>query len=1135
MVFQYDIRNRPSPVIVYLANPNHKIIRTLSGITKARFKPSLLDIWEIDFEVDKYLVSDTGKRFINPLYDKLSLLMELKIENLGWFRIDEMPEEHQSGDRTYKSFKAYGYETTLTDLDIVGININTGAEDSVEMYDENLDVLGIPKHNIQLYIKNESDDPTSDSYWKLGLLNILEHEYLRKKGWKIGDIDIAVAPLRGRQFEIDNQSVYSFLTQDAAAAYKCLFWFDRVNKTINATKLENLGSSMNLEFTFRNVINDIEIKDKNDKYYTRFRVAGNDSDSSLIEYINYGSDKLINIDYCIQTGKVSTEIAEKYAVYKEFVDSHREEYAEYSRTFMKLNEERTVYYEQTTIDEISVMYTNLSDDELQLELTTAETLKNTLFEVYGTEDAMKSSPDYQIYMSYKDVIIPKIQAEIEARKSGTHASSDAIDYEHNWELYGINELNAKLEAYNIQIDFLKEKNYDKEWSSDLGGDQIYHNKQHQLYLDYVGYVNAITARLNDLQAKVDTIDELIKENNSSQQDLASQAQIEHYSWGFTDSELSDIYALYRDTDYTDSTIEVLDTDTIDNIIELAWQLYDSAKEQMEIESHPQLIYSISLDNLFHIPQFSEKINNMSLGDFCYLELDDGFKTKQRLIGMELELVNFNDMDLSVEFSDMTTVCGKADDYRFLLESGTSSQKNSISRSTQNYIKNTASTVAEKVLANYFNSTGGSVFPTHISQSDIQKLQDALDGLIGGTLSLDELKVKLAQIDTLEADSAFVKYLETQYLVGNQADFKDLRAKVAMVDQLLSGTVSAELGHIIKLTADNVSIDEAVIREIIASQILVSDLKAGDITLTDNMRILSENGLMMMNGQTLQIMGSTSDGGQYVAIQLGYDAENKPSLIIRDENGIVMLDGSGLHENIVPDGLIVTNMIHDGAVTEDKIDKTNIHEWTDNEGNKVFDVSNMYYGNDKFSVSYNSIKSDVSGLSTSLSGVQTQVDAVKKSITDKVWQDDITNSINNYDSTTTQSIRSRVSQVEQDVNGIKSTVSDVQTTLIEKADGSTVSELTEKVSTLEQNADGFKQTVEKNYVAKADLNISSRNLLRNSKTLIFDSYAIIALNATFTLRSDGVLLNKNNDAMVDEDGVLYFNDTTLTVDDNGILQ
>lgn len=968
MVFQYDIRKRPSPAIIYLANPNHKIIRTLSGITKARLKPSLLDIWEIDFEVDKYLVSDTGKRFINPLYDKLSLLMELKIENLGWFRIDEMPEEHQSGDRTYKSFKAYGYETTLTDIDIVGININTGTEDSVEMYDENLDVLGIPKHNIQLYIKNESDDPTSDSYWKLGLLNILEHEYLRKKGWKIGDIDIAVAPLRGRQFEIDNQTVYSFLTQDAAVAYKCLFWFDRVNKTINATKLENLGSSMNLEFTFRNVINDIEIKDKNDKYYTRFRVAGNDSDSSLIEYINYGSDKLINIDYCIQTGKVSTEIAEKYAVYKEFVDSHREEYAEYSRTFMKLQEERTVYYEQVPIDEISVMYTNLSDEELQLELTTAETLRDTLLEVYGTEDAMKSSPDYQIYISYRDVIIPKIQAEIEARKSGTHASSDAIDYEHNWELYGINELNAKLEAYNIQIDFLKEKNYDKEWSSDLGGDQIYHDKQHQLYLDYVGYVNAITARLNDLQAKVDTIDELIKENNSSQQDLASQAQIEHYSWGFTASELSDIYALYRDTDYTDSTIEVLDTDTIDNIIELAWQLYDSAKEQIEIESHPQLIYSISLDNLFHIPQFYEKISNMSIGDFCYLELEDGFKTKQRLIGMELELVNFNDMDLSVEFSDMTTVCGKADDYRFLLESGTSSQKNSISRSTQNYIKNTASTVAEKVLANYFNSTGGSVFPTHISQSDIQKLQDALDGLIGGTLSLDELKVKLAQIDTLEADSAFVKYLETQYLVGNQADFKDLRAKVAMVDQLLSGTVSAELGHIIKLTADNVSISEAVIKDLIAAQITVSMLKAGDIS-TDTFHIVSDDGGIEIAGNTMQF----KDANDVIRIQIGRDANNEFTFCLYDETGKgVLIDSTGIHESAIADGLIVNDMVADGTLEKNKF----AFDVLEGDGNGNLDAGKVLVDGHGVDVEFTSIKNTITETNSRIDNLTSQIATIE---------------------------------------------------------------------------------------------------------------------------------------------------------------
>ena len=162
----------------------------------------------------------------------------------------------------------------------------------------------------------------------------------------------------------------------------------------------------------------------------------------------------------------------------------------------------------------------------------------------------------------------------------------------------------------------------------------------------------------------------------------------------------------------------------------------------------------------------------------------------------------------------------------------------------------------------------------------------------------------------------------------------------------------------------------------------------------------------------------------------------------------------------------------------------------------------------------SIKPIITEITTTMSGVQTQVDSVEKSITDKVWQDDITNSINNYDSTTTESIRSRVSQVEQDVNGIKSTVSDVQTTLIEKADGSTVMELSEKVSTLEQNADGFKQTVEKNYVAKTDLNISSRNLLRNSKTLIFDSYELVnGEGIIYLIDESGNILTDENDNML----------------------
>ena len=160
------------------------------------------------------------------------------------------------------------------------------------------------------------------------------------------------------------------------------------------------------------------------------------------------------------------------------------------------------------------------------------------------------------------------------------------------------------------------------------------------------------------------------------------------------------------------------------------------------------------------------------------------------------------------------------------------------------------------------------------------------------------------------------------------------------------------------TVQNTKIDEAVIKNMIASSILVSDLKAGDITLSDSMRIISENGSMVMNGTTLQIKGHNAAGEEYVAIQLGYDKNQNPSLIIRDENGAIMLDGSGLHKEIVPDDFITTEMIGNGQVTENKIDKTGIHEWTDENGGKVFDVAQMYYGADKFDVSYTTLKETV---------------------------------------------------------------------------------------------------------------------------------------------------------------------------------
>lgn len=113
---------------------------------------------------------------------------------------------------------------------------------------------------------------------------------------------------------------------------------------------------------------------------------------------------------------------------------------------------------------------------------------------------------------------------------------------------------------------------------------------------------------------------------------------------------------------------------------------------------------------------------------------------------------------------------------------------------------------------------------------------------------------------------------------------------------------------------------------------------------------------------------------------------------------------------------------------------------------------------------------------SISGVSSKVDAVENKITNKVWQSDITDKINNYNNTTIKTLTDRVTKTETDITGIRSTVSEVQTTVSKKADNTTVTELTNRVSTAEQSIDGFKTIVSDTYATKTELTGSTDSLI-----------------------------------------------------------
>lgn len=324
-------------------------------------------------------------------------------------------------------------------------------------------------------------------------------------------------------------------------------------------------------------------------------------------------------------------------------------------------------------------------------------------------------------------------------------------------------------------------------------------------------------------------------------------------------------------------------------------------------------------------------------------------------------------------------------------------------------------------------------------------------------------------------------------VNNQINTSELNAEVGNITNLLSG--SAGIGDLqaIHLTAANAVIDEAVIKNIIAAKISVADLMAHTAS-AELITLISQDGKpsIAFKNSTQQFYDSNGN----VRVQIGQDATGAFTFSLFDETGTgVLIDSeTGVHAGAIADGLIVNDMIQSGTVSKDKLSFPIVE--TDENGK--ISITNILDGKgNEFGVSYTeyqeSVATELSSINSNLSGVSSTVSKIDKSITDKIWESDITTKINDYDQTTVKDIRDRTTFVEKNITGINSTVKDMQTTLESKADGTTVQSLTTRVSRAEQDMSGFKQTVESTYSTKSETELVN-NYTKTSFEQLSDKFS-----------------------------------------------
>ena len=1005
---------------IYLCRPDRTVICALNGvqIKSVEYEQQLKDFNHLTFNVDRYIDVD-GEYIESAGYEKLKDHMTIYLEGLDYFQLQEPSLKNDNGRYEYKACEAYSDEKTFEDKDMKGLSFNKGTKDSMEMLaTNNVDDMGYAKEYITF---------CNDRNHELSLMHLVLD---RVPGWSVGYIDPAIKNEK-YSFEADNTNAYAFLNTTVANVVKCVFYFDTINRTVSAYAKENIGKDTNIFIGWRNALNMLKMTPQTDTMYNALTIQG---DEELdITRVNYGRSQIYNLDYYLTTNYFPQETIDKIKTWQKWqIDNH----AKYIENGKKSAEYQAkideIYYrvpndgiqiaqyktmDQETLEKTLKMYEQMLTT-IQVSVDTRDDhekdsngnytkwdkpddIQNRVYKPWTTSSGevdhekylallKESNKGYYTYQELRDYIIPNIKVAIQ----NLHLADDKkIDYndefESNWDLYGIKELEGKRDEYKKQImDILAA--YQKEWK-DLTDEEIgkagvkdekTYNVFHKNFIKYKNWLGdentegSLLHKLKELNARVDELETQKKPYDDVMTDMNTHSELNDPQFGLTDKEYTAVMNIVRMGDYTNNNIFTTSLDDAITSYEHCEELYQDGLKRISETSQPQYQIETSLDNILSLNEYADVNsdnkqgwhNQFTVGNFIRVGVRDDYAVKLRLLTITYNPCT-KSSEISVTYTNMITSLTGRDDFSYLFDDTAASQKNSISVGTGD------SKDSVEYMTNMLQRmTNSSLFGNAVNNSVQNVLSDqgTINKLFGDYLNYKVINVGNITGDKAEFNELFSKYINSEYIYANSADIKKLNTDVANINSAIIGASSTETGIVFNLSSANAKFDSAWIINGIAGKMTIGDLAAGDITISDTMRILSENGNFIMNGSAMQFLDTEGN----VGIQIGYDTNKNPSIIIKDNKGVTVMTSQGITKDAIADGLIVNNMLGDKSVSKDKLNFPIVEA----NAQGGVDITQIYDGKGglwgaEYTKTMTSINSSLNQLTEDIANLNTAIDSV----------------------------------------------------------------------------------------------------------------------------------------------------------------
>ncbi|WP_394899635.1 hypothetical protein [Clostridium tertium] len=256
-----------------------------------------------------------------------------------------------------------------------------------------------------------------------------------------------------------------------------------------------------------------------------------------------------------------------------------------------------------------------------------------------------------------------------------------------------------------------------------------------------------------------------------------------------------------------------------------------------------------------------------------------------------------------------------------------------------------------ILSQKFTYTGG--LTSEISAKGENKNKNEFSGSGPSAKKVERVVMELALINKALIDVAYIGDLTA----GN-IKFDTASGTIMDLQTLLAKFVTGENGQFLNLTTDNVTISNALIKDVIAKSISVEDLKVGNID-SNRFNIVGTDGNLLIKDNTIQIKDSAR-----VRVQIGKDASGDYSMYVWDKQGNLMFDALGLKSSAIKDKIIRDDMVADNAnINGSKLNISSLITEVNKDNTQTLKASRISFDStgQSLEVSFNSLKSNVDNM------------------------------------------------------------------------------------------------------------------------------------------------------------------------------